>query len=103
MTTLYRVFDNNGELGRDLTVTEAAHIMLTADGYCCRIRLEDGLYNLYVSNMSQNSYGYNDKFSMWPDYSADTEEEVYENVIRLGGVNVSAMTEQEYQLLITEE
>jgi hypothetical protein len=40
---------------------------------------------------------------MWPDYSADTEEEVYENVIRLGGVNVSAMTEQEYQLLITEE
>lgn len=66
MTTRYTVYhSNSGEVqGRGLSVTDAAHEILTYDGYLYEIRIKPGyevdgeqLFEVYRSRLSRNSSG----------------------------------------------
>lgn len=54
--TTYTI-DDHGDIESGLTVVEAAHRLLTRDGYEYEVRREDDYWTLYVSRCSRNSTG----------------------------------------------
>lgn len=86
--TKYIAFRHDGDIiNEGLTLENAAHEILTYDGYEYEIKQEDGIYKLYVSTHSSNStLGAKNK-NEWFDYAANTEQGVYALVWELGGVH----------------
>jgi hypothetical protein len=101
MSELYYTFRNNGDFltNKLQKLKNAAHDLLGHDGHKFEIREDaEGWFRLFVSASSTNTYGGAGEFGEWTDYYARTEEELYKNIIKLGGVHSAyAKTEKEYK------
>jgi hypothetical protein len=100
--TTYTIRRQDGEiLERGESMPEAANTMLTHDGHEYSIKKQGDMYKLFVSRFSNNSYGGNGGLAEWPDYVGQTENDVYQAVIKLGGVlGTTATPDEEYDAMV---
>lgn len=86
------------------SVEGTARAMLTYDGYEFDIiHGDDGDFHLFVSRFSRNSTGGAKDKVEWPKYAADSEAGVYENVVKMGGVQgCYAMSEADHATMLAE-
>lgn len=101
----YIAFNGDGtdiNYGPD-SIEGTARTMLTYDGFEYNIIEEGGEFKLFVSRFSRNGSGGTQGMAEWPAYAAVTEAGVYENVIRMGGVQSTyAISEVDYAAMLAE-
>lgn len=105
MTRFIAFSSNDTEInyGAD-SVESTARAMLNYDGFAFDIvRADDGYFHLFVSRNSGASMRGNRDLVEWPDYAAASEAGVYENVVKMGGVQgCYAMSEADHATMLAE-
>lgn len=104
--TNFIAFSQNDEqinYGAD-TIEGTARAMLTYDGFAFDLaKGDDGNFHLLVSRHSGASMLGNRDLVEWPNYAAASEAGVYENVVKMGGVQgCYAMSEADHAAMLDE-
>lgn len=104
--TNFIAFSQNDEkinYGAD-SIEGTARAMLNYDCFAFDIvHGDDNYFHLFVSCNSANSMLGAKNMAEWPDYAAASEAAVYENVVKMGGVQgCYAMSEADYAKMLAE-